>query len=286
MRPLIEYMDFRKYLRDFIDERKSRGLPCSNRWFSMKLQINSSSWLTSVLKGKKGISRETARKLSGILKHTPVESKYFEALVSFNQARTISERTQHFQELSGLRKLGGIVKTTVRQYDFYSTWYHSVVWSLIGMYKFRSSQKDLERLADMISPPITISQPRKSVRLLEELGFIRISEDGYYRQSSSAITTGEEIRSLAVANYQQETMRLAQESMDRYSRDERYIGTVTVGVSEKAFKLIKQLLVDVSDRISEIANADDNSDRVYQINLQAFPLSKFENNQTTYQERE
>jgi uncharacterized protein (TIGR02147 family) len=92
--------------------------------------------------------------------------------------------------------------------------------------------------------------------------------------TTSAITSGENTRSLGIANFQQETMRLAQEAMDRFPREERYIGTATVGVGAASFERIRRLLIETSDKIAEIANADANADQVFQINLQAFPMSK------------
>lgn len=274
MKPLTNYTDFRAYLNDWIDERKSQGLPGSNRWFAMKMGINSTSWLTSVVKGIKGLSKATANKLSEILKHSPIEARYFETLVYFNQARTIEERNNYYQELTALQKLKDVRTVKPNQYDFYSAWYHSAVRSIIGMHRFTASEKEYERLASMVSPPITSSQARKSLKLLEELGFVKTNGQGVYELTSSAITTGENIRSLGIANFQQETMRLAQEAMDRYPRDERYIGTATVGASAEAFQRIKQVLIDTSNKIAEIANADADADRVYQVNLQAFPMSK------------
>jgi uncharacterized protein (TIGR02147 family) len=273
LKPLTNYTDFRAYLNDWVNERKSHGLPGSNRWFAMKMGINSTSWLTSVLKGVKGLSKATANKLSEILKHSPIETRFFETLVSFNQARGIEERNKFYQELNALQKIKEIRTVKPNEYDFYSAWYHSAVRSLVGMHKFTASDKDYDRLASMISPAITASQARKSIKLLVELGFARMNAEGVYELTSSAITSGENVRSLGIANFQQETMRLAQEAMDRYPRDERYIGTATVGVSAGAFQQIKQVLIDASNKISEIANADADADRVFQVNLQAFPLS-------------
>ncbi len=274
LKPLLNYTDFRTYLNDWVNERKSLGLPGSNRWFAMKMGINSTSWLTSILKGVKGLSNATAHKLSEILKHSPVEARYFEALVSFNQARGIEERNKYYQELNALQKIKEVRTVKPNQYDFYSAWHHSAVRSLVGMHRFTSTPEDLARLAAMVSPPITASQARKSLALLEELGFARKNQSGVFQLTSSAITTGENIRSLGIANFQRETMRLAQEALDRGHRDERHIGTATVGVSATGFLQIKRILIDASDKIAEIANADADADRVYQVNLQAFPLSK------------
>ncbi len=274
LKPITNYTDFRAYLNDWIRERKSQGLPGSNRWFAMKMGINSTSWLTSVLKGIKGLSKATSNKLSEILKHSPVEARYFEALVSFNQAHSIDERNKYYQELNALQKIKNVHMVRQNQYDFYSAWYHSAVRSLVGMHRFIASDKDYERLAAMVSPAITASQARKSLKLLDELGFVKINAAGVYELTSSAIASGENIRSLGIANFQRETLRLAMEALDRYPGDERYIGTATVGVSDRAFAHIRELLIDTSNKIAEIANADAGADRVFQVNLQAFPLSK------------
>jgi uncharacterized protein (TIGR02147 family) len=284
MKPLTSYTEFRSYLKDWINERKSLGLPGSNRWFAIKMGINSTSWLTSVVNGAKGLSKASANKLSEILKHSPIEARYFDALVSFNQGRSIEERNKYYQELSTLQKLKDVRTVKPNQYDFYSTWYHSAVRSLVGLHRFAALDRDYERLAALVSPPITLSQARKSLNLLVELGLVRKDAGGVYELVSSAIRTGEEIRSLGIANFQQETMRLAQESLDRHPLDERYIGTATVGVSEETFRKIKEILIGASDKIAEIANADANADRVYQVNLQAFPLSRSTNGRPTARE--
>jgi uncharacterized protein (TIGR02147 family) len=273
MKPVTEYTDFRAYLSEWIGERKVQGLPGSNRWFAMKMGINSTSWLTSVVKGVKGLSKATANKLSEILKHSPVEARYFETLVCFNQARTIVERNRYYQELGALQKLKDVRIVKATQYELYSTWYHSAVRSLVGMHPFRADSKDYERLGALVLPPITASQARKSVELLVDLGFIKLNDNGVFELTVSAVASGENTRSLGVANFQQETMRLAQEALDRFAAGERYIGTATVGVSEAAFLKIKKLLADASDKIAEIANADPDANRVYQVNFQAFPLS-------------
>lgn len=274
MKPLTAYTDFRAYLNDWIGERKSQGLPGSNRWFAMKMGINSTSWLTSVLKGAKGLSKATTNKLSEILRHSPVETRYFETLVSFNQARGIEDRNKYYGELCGLRKLKEVRTVGPYQYDFYSTWYHSAVRSLVGMHAFSATEADYERLAALVSPPISASQARKSLELLVRLGFVKLGGQQRYVLTDNAITSGENTRSLGIANFQQETMRLAQEALDRYPADQRYIGTATVGVGRQAFERIRQVLIDTGNKIAEIANADAAADRVYQINLQAFPMSK------------
>jgi uncharacterized protein (TIGR02147 family) len=271
MKPLVTYADYRAYLSDMVAHRKADGHPASNRWFARKMGINSTSWLTMVVKGRIGLSKVTANKLSEILRHSIIETRYFETLVFFNQARSTEDRNRYYKELCALADMKEARLVSKSQYDFYTQWYHSAVRSIIGMHGFSGNFK---KLAAMIIPAITPAQARKSVGLLESLGFIIKSKKGGYELADRAITTGEDVTSLAWANFQQETMRLAQEAMDRFDRDRRYIGTQTVGVSEETFKAIKQMLIDTKNKIAEMANSDCSADRVYQVNFQAFPLSQ------------
>ena len=271
MKPLVTYTDYRTYLSDAIGRRKAQGLPASNRWFAQKMGINSTSWLTMVVKGRIGLSKITANKLSVILKHTFNETRFFETLVFFNQSRSIEDRNRYYQELCALSKTKEARLVSKNQYDFYTEWYHSAIRSIIGMHGFTGNFK---KLAAMVIPSITPAQARKSVELLESIKLIVKSKTGGYELVDMAITTGEDVQSLAWANFQQETMRLAQEAMDRFDRTRRYIGTQTVGVSEETFLAIRRLLIDTKNKIAEMANADQTADRVCQINFQAFPLSQ------------
>ncbi|MDD5673506.1 MAG: TIGR02147 family protein [Chitinivibrionales bacterium] len=271
MKPLVTYTDYRTYLSDLVDNRKAQGIPASNRWFAQRMGINSTSWLTMVVKGRIGLSKVTANKLSEILRHSPNETRYFETLVFFNQARATEDRNRYYQELCALAKSKEARLVSKEQYDFYTEWYHSAVRSIIGMHGFTG---DFKKLAGLVVPAITPAQARKSVELLESLKLIFKNKIGGYEIADVAITTGEEVQSLAWANFQQETMRLALEARDRFPRDKRYLGTQTVGVSAETFKAIRQLIIDTKNKIAEMAHADQSADRVYQINFQAFPLSE------------
>jgi uncharacterized protein (TIGR02147 family) len=141
------------------------------------------------------------------------------------------------------------------------------------MYAFTDCENDHETIASMVIPPLTAAQVRKSIKLLIGLKLVAIDSKGSLSLTSSAISSGETVTALAIENYQQETMRLAQESMDRITPKDRYIGTATVGISEKAIDQIRHVLIDTSNKIAEIANADTGSDRVYQVNFQFFPMS-------------
>jgi hypothetical protein len=68
-----------------------------------------------VVKGRIGLSKITANKLSAILRHSALETRYFETLVFFNQARSTEDRNRYYRELCALaetkRSAAGLQKT-------------------------------------------------------------------------------------------------------------------------------------------------------------------------------
>lgn len=274
---IAAFLDFREYLKAILDTARENGEPITNRKFAQAVHINSSSWLTNVLSGAKGITRETAQGISTFLDHDDWERRYFEILVDFNQAKTVEKRNACFTALKQHLLRKGYHTLHVLepdQYEFYSKWYYTAVRSLLGMFPMGD---EYNRIGKLTSPSITAVQAKKSIKLLTRLGMIRKNDVGCYELTGSAITSGQGVRSLAVANFQRETMRLAIEALDRYTQDVRDISTVSVGVSDDGYKKITALLADCRKRIADISSADHNADRVYQINFQAFPLSKSKN---------
>jgi uncharacterized protein (TIGR02147 family) len=54
--------------------------------------------------------------------------------------------------------------------------------------------------------------------------------------------------------------------------DERTFSCLTLGISEKGYKEIRQELRDFRSRVMKIAT-EDTADRIYQFGFQLFPLS-------------
>ncbi|MBN2037024.1 MAG: TIGR02147 family protein [Chitinispirillaceae bacterium] len=271
---IASFLDFREYLKAIIDAARENGEPITNRTFAQALRINSSSWLTNVLSGAKGITLETARAISEYLGHDTWERGYFEILVQFNQAKTVEKRNNYFAALKRQLLQKGYQSLYVLesdQYEFYSKWYYTAVRSLLGMFPMGD---EYNRIGRMTSPSITAVQAKKSVKLLTKLGLIKKNDTGCYDLTGTAITTGPDVKSLAVANFQRDTMRLGIEAIDRYPQSMRDISTMSVGISEEGYRKIAAILADCRKTIANMANNDRNADRVYQINFQAFPLSK------------
>ena len=126
----------------------------------------------------------------------------------------------------------------------------------------------------MVQPPITESQARRSVALLEKLGLIQRNNEGDYSLVTRFITPGEEVRPLAIREFQKETMLLAIEALQHIPKDDRHISTVTLSLSPDGEEKLKECILHFRNEIQKVALQDVNVSKVFQINVQLFPISK------------
>jgi len=269
MRSIFEYTDFRKFLHDFLESKKAEGAPWSHRFLQARLEVKSSGYLSNVLSGKKNISEEQARKLAAILSLKKRELEYFISLVNYNQAETLEERTRFFRELREF-SLGTYAKLSPERLSLFKRWYYV---ALVELVQCRGVSMDTEVLAKQLIPNPGVAAVRDALADLLEWGFIQKQQHRFVR-SEPTLSSGDDIQSLAVANFQRETIDLAREAMDRFSLAERDVSCLTLSLSAESAQRIKQEIRNFRKKLLLISEEEHNADRVIQCNFQIYPLAK------------
>jgi uncharacterized protein (TIGR02147 family) len=204
------------------------------------------------------------------------ESGFFEALVGFNQAKHHKERDAHYAKMQALSERPNALSTdtallTPDQYEFFSAWYHTAIRSYIDLHPFSG---DYKAFAKALTPSITPAQVKRSIALLERLGFIVRGDKGVYKVTDKALKTGENVREHAMDKLFRSFMALAEGALDNVPRDRRNISGTTLGISSKTYDEMVGRIQEFRAELAELANRDQNADRVYQLTLHLFPLSK------------
>lgn len=275
MKPVFDYTNYRQFLKDYYEERKAES-GFTHRDFAALTGMNSTSWLLHLIKGTKNLSADSAVRIAKALKLNRTEAEYFELLVPFTQARNSAARDLLYQRMLALKRKLKIARIGEERYAYYLKWYHPVVRSLVTKVDFGqgSRKPDYAVLARCLTPPITPGEARKSVRLLEKLGFIVLGPDGRYAHADAVVSTGDEVASLNVINYHKQVSRLAEAAHDRAPREERDISALTLGIGEESVRIIKSRIQAFRKEIMELAQASGSADRVYQLNFQFFPVGR------------
>jgi uncharacterized protein (TIGR02147 family) len=138
------------------------------------------------------------------------------------------------------------------------------------MYGFNG---DYKKLARMVNPPITVPQAKHSVQLLEKLGLIKKGKDNDFTIAENGLTTGTDVMNVAFQNFHLDCADLAKRAIAVYPLSMRDMTGLTLGISRESYERIRKEIRIFQDAVMDIANADQASDRVYQLNFHFFPLS-------------
>lgn len=275
-KPLFNYTDYRVFLADYFKEQKAKVRIFSFRYFSNRAGFKSRDFMYKVIRGQKNLSQSSVFMVSQAIGFNQRESGFFEALVGFNQAKLHKERDAHFAKMQSLSKGTSDLSTETSllspdQYEFFSAWYHTAIRSYIDLHPFSG---DYKALAKALSPPITPAQAKRSLSLLERLGFIAPGDNGSYKVIEKSLKTGENVREHAMDKLFRSFMALAEAAMDEIPRTRRNISGLTVGISRGTYDEMVARIGAFRAELAEFANRDQKADRVYQLTINLFPLSK------------
>jgi uncharacterized protein (TIGR02147 family) len=267
---IFEYMDYRLYLGDYYAWKKAALPQFSYQVFARKAGFGSKSFLAHVINGKRNLSRDSIYKIGQCIELNGMEMIYFEELVAFSQSKDLKQRSHFFSRLAAHRHATKARFIQENQYEYFSTWYHSTIRELITYFDFHD---DYSLLANRVHPRIKAKQARDSVALLLNLGLVKKSGD-HYTQIHTAITTGDELKSLVVHNFHLQNLELAGASLSDINPKDRDISCMVLGLSRNGFEAVKRRLQRVRKELAELASKDIGTEKVYHVSMNLFPTTQ------------
>jgi uncharacterized protein (TIGR02147 family) len=278
MERLETYTNFRQYLSDYYNDRKKRIPVFSYRYFCIKAGIKSPALFQEIVAGKRNLTSKTIPRFIKGLDLSPIDAQYFTALVHFNQSKNMHEKTQYLDLMNSLKRKVPREVVPIDQYAFYSRWYLLILRELACIVPWNG---DFGALAKAIVPPIKKSEAQEGIRFLVEKGFLTVNKNGDYSQTKRAITSGSEVTSIGIRNFNEHMTRRGADAINEFSTEVRDIRTMIVGISPESYPLIKHEIREFMDRVARIVDNDEQSDRVYNLGIQLFPVSKFDNEESS-----
>lgn len=269
MRSLFEYLDYQKYLEEYITFRKTEKDWYSYRFFAQSIGMDHGNFI-KILQGKRHASKSTVDEIVRFLKFNPREAEYFRTLVEFNKSRREADTRRTFERLQLLLNFE-MKELEPKHYAFYQKWYHTAIYNLLDHYEYRG---DFRTLATQLDPAISPKQAQESIQLLSQLGLVTESEDGVIRQGEKAITTGNQWKDLSVQMFQEATLNLALQSLRNHPKERRDFSTLTMSIGREDLGKIKEATRAFRKSVVKIVQESPSSEAVYQMNIQFFPMTR------------
>jgi uncharacterized protein (TIGR02147 family) len=276
---LFDYENYRTFLLDYYNEQKKMKRNFSYKKFSQDAGISAASFLFYVIEGKRNLTKSTVVKVCNAIGLSQEEAAYFESLVFFNQASTIQEKTHYYSQLVAVHKPSDIGQVQKDRWEYYSTWYHSVIREVVTFFDFHG---DFNRLGSYLVPQISSLEAKKSIQLLERLGFIEKVSDGLYHQTQNLIKvkTGT-VDAFVIERFQMEMLQVVLKAYDLVPVKQRISISTTFSISNENFEIFKTRLREIQNQLMEIARIDDKPTSTYQLTMNFIPVCKGGNNENS-----
>lgn len=268
---IYTYLDFRAYLKDYYVWAKSERRGFSYRRFSQLAGLSSSNFLKLVIDGKRNIGDNSLEGISNALKLNEMQARFFEDLVEFGQAKTPTAAARVYKRLSKYRERNKVHTLEGGLYDYFTHWFYPAIRELAARDDFTD---DPVWLSKQLLPSISPAEAKRAFEVLEELKLLQRDKEGSFQRGETSVTTGSEVQRRAIIGYHHQMLERSGASIQIVPQEEREISAMTVCISANRFAEIKQRLQQFRDEILDYCDTDTDPERVYQLNIQFFPLSR------------
>lgn len=269
MAPIIEYIDYRKYIRDFYDERKAR-IGFSWAAFAKLANISSPVFLQYVCEGKKNLSESTAPQVAAAMRLAGFEATYFQLLVQYGNAKNTESKKKTLESITELAKIHKVRSVAADEFEFFKSWKNSLIRELAPA----MPEATPRQIASVTQHRISTTEVSDILEFLQQAGYLEKDENGNFRQLDRSLKMGPpSIRSAIAHDLQLQMAELAVDAIKNEDADGRNITGLTLGVTHENYDRIVAELAECRRRIVAIASETVQTDEVYRLNMQLFPLT-------------
>lgn len=281
---LSEYMDYRLFLGDFYHfkkvQTKTSIRPYSYAIFSAAADIKSPNYLKMIIEGKRNLSNDMIGKFAKACGLNKAQSDEFKLLVLFNQAEDPADRNYALKKLSEYRveqklKVGEFDR---KVFEKVPNW---IGWIIFAMVDQLGVEFETTKLKELLRGKASETEINHALEGLIKSGeLVRDEMTGTISKGKSN-EAPDEIPTELVRKLQMQLMYLGLESLYQDAATEREFGSLTLAMTEKEFEELKFKLRQFRKTLNKdnsIARMTTKGDRVYQLNLQLFPVSNASKN--------
>lgn len=269
MKPITEYIDYRKFIQDYYNEKKSSSA-FTWREFAKRAGFSSAVYLKYVCEGKKNLSRVASAPVAQAMGLVGFDATYFSAMVNYSLAKSDEAKKVTFEEMCALAKDNNVRVLGEEEFDYYKSWKNSVLRELAPA---MPGARPLE-ISRTCKPYISAFEVSETLNFLQKTGLLAKDENGTFRQTDKSISMGRvDAVPVAARDLQRQMGELALDAL-QLPLSERDMSGITVGITQDGYKRIVNALAEFRRQIIKIVQSDGNTEQVFRLNLQFFPLTE------------
>jgi len=269
VKEIVEYTDYREFIKDYYDERK-RCSAFTWREFAKAAGFSSAVYLKYVSEGKKNLSIGAAGSVAGAMGLAGFEYAYFVLMVSYAHAKGDEAKRAAFEERCALARAHKVRVLGKEEFDYFKSWKNPVIRELAP---HMPGAKPLE-MAHACRQEISAAEVAETLDFLVKADLLKKDGRGNYSQTDKSVSMGSvDAVPVAARDMQRQMGEFALKALD-LPLSERDMSGLTLGLTRQAYERVRKELAECRRRIVAIATEDEATERVYRLNLQLFPMSE------------
>ncbi|MCQ2102900.1 MAG: TIGR02147 family protein [Fibrobacter sp.] len=269
MDSITEYTSYRKYIKDFYEDEKRKG-KFTWRKFASLAGYSSPVFLKLVCDGTGNLGDSAIDNVAKAMGLAGFEREYFGLLVLLDRTESNTEKAHIVEELKQLASKHRAKVLDGDAFDYFKDWKNPVLREIAAAMPTSTANE----MADMCLQKVTVGEVKDSLAFMMKNQLLQKDVEGYHMTNQTLTSSSGGPAPIAIREMHRQMGTFALDSLDSVPIDERDVSGLTLGVSEKSFAQIKDELARFRKKILAIAMAGGETERVYRLNLQFFPMSK------------
>jgi uncharacterized protein (TIGR02147 family) len=269
---VFEYLDYRRYLADYLTARRLIDANFSLRAFALKagLPLSNSSFFSKVIAGKRNLTLDLQFRIAKAVKLSTNEIRYFGLLVQFNQSKDPEGKRHFYSELAKHRKSKARI-IDKEGYEYYSKWQNTIIRAFFGI---DQKEGNPAAIGKKVFPQVPSREVEEAIGLLLQLGMISKTANGYSLRDPN-IATERENKDFVGKLRILEMLRLAQDVFNHVPPGHREYSAMTVYISKQGYQTLKEKIRVFREEVKSLVGSDKGEDRIYTLGMQLFPNNRF-----------
>ena len=269
MKDVLTYTGYRQYIADYYADKKAKS---AFTWqeFARAAGFSSPVYLKYVSEGKFNLSEAAVERVASAMHLVDIEREYFREMVRFDHAKTDKAKKESFQKLVAMAESRKAKIIEADAFRYFDSWKNPVLRELAPS---MPGAKPLA-LAKACRPKVSAAEVSESLNFLVKANLLQKDEEGNYKQTDKVVTTGPmEVTPVVVRGLHRQMGEIALEAIEGVPQDERHFSGVTLGITQNAYDEIVAEINAFRKKIIEIATRETETDEVYRLNIQFFPMT-------------
>ena len=268
---VLNYSDFRSFLNDQVEARRTEISGFSIAGWSRKLGLKSHATLVMILKGYRNPGPELVEELVRDLRLTKKEAAFFRDLVILEKCAAGSDlKSQTEHRLAQLHPKRSFMQLDARSFAAISNWHYYAIRELVDTRGFREDPVWIQyRLREKISH----KEIREAIETLLHLGLLKRDERKrlVYRQD---VESTFDVPDQGLRKFHSQILERAERALMEVPVGDREISGSTITLKKEDVPKAKAILRQALEEIVQLAGTG--GDEVYQAEVALFPLTKTE----------